>query len=128
GDLARHVPGAPARGGVPALVHPARGKPMMIEGARWKKWVWFYLPLGAFIIGLLFPFYWMAITTLLPDIELYRPWNSPLYKPFWTNNPTLAHIKNLLYETLFGQWMWHTMLIAFLATIISLVCGVPAGS
>jgi multiple sugar transport system permease protein len=100
---------------------------MMIEGARWKKWVWFYLPLGAFIVGLLFPFYWMAITTLRPDIELYRPWNSPLYKPFWTNNPTLDHIKNLLYETLFGQWMWNTMLIAFLATIISLLCGVFAG-
>ena len=28
----------------------------MIEGARWKKWAWFYLPLGAFIVALLFPF------------------------------------------------------------------------
>jgi multiple sugar transport system permease protein len=99
----------------------------MIEGARWKKWVWFYLPLGAFIFALLFPFYWMAVTTLRPDRELYRPWNSPLYTPFWTSQPTLDHIKNLLYETLFGQWMWNTMLIAALATIISLFCGVLAG-
>jgi len=99
----------------------------MIEGARWKKWLWFYMPLGAFIFALLFPFYWMAVTTLRPDRELYRPWNSPLYKPFWTSQPTLEHVKNLLYETLFGQWMWNTMLIAALATIISLFCGVLAG-
>ena len=99
----------------------------MIEGARWKKWLWFYLPLGTFVFALLFPFYWMAVTTLRPDRELYRPWNSPLYEPFWTSSPTLVHIKNLLYETLFGQWMWNTMLIATLATIISLVCGVFAG-
>ena len=35
----------------------------MIEGARWRKWLWFYLPMGMFILGLLFPFYWMAVTT-----------------------------------------------------------------
>ncbi|HEY7239904.1 MAG TPA: carbohydrate ABC transporter permease, partial [Burkholderiales bacterium] len=99
----------------------------MIEGARWKKWLWFYLPMGAFILALLFPFYWMAVTTLRPDGELYRPWNHPLYAPFWTSNPTFDHIKNLVQETLFDQWLWNTMLIALAATLISLVCGVFAG-
>jgi multiple sugar transport system permease protein len=99
----------------------------MIEGAKWKKWLWFYLPLSLFIIGLLFPFYWMLVTTLKPDGELYRPWNHPLYSPFWTSAPTLDHIKSLLQETLFGTWMWNTMLIATIATLISLFCGVIAG-
>ena len=99
----------------------------MIEGARWKKWLWFYLPMSMFILGLLFPFYWMAVTTVRPDRELYRPWNHPLYSPFWTSNPTLDHIKNLLQETLFDRWMWNTMLIALAATLISLLCGVLAG-
>jgi multiple sugar transport system permease protein len=99
----------------------------MIEGARWKKWLWFYLPMGMFIVALLFPFYWMLVTTVRPDSELYRPWNHPLYMPFWTTHPTFEHIKNLLYETLFGVWMWNTMLIAFAATLISLFCGVIAG-
>jgi multiple sugar transport system permease protein len=99
----------------------------MIEGAKWKKWLWFYLPMGLFILGLLFPFYWMLVTTLKPDGELYRPWNHPLYSPFWTSAPTLDHVKNLLYETLFGTWMWNTMLIALVATLISLFCGVIAG-
>ena len=99
----------------------------MIEGAKWKKWLWFYLPLGMFILGLLFPFYWMLVTTLKPDGELYRPWNHPLYSPFWTSAPTLDHVRNLLQETLFGTWMWNTMLIATVATLISLFCGVIAG-
>jgi len=99
----------------------------MIEGARWKKWLWFYLPMALFIIALLFPFYWMMVTTLKPDGELYRPWNHPLYSPFWTSAPTLDHIKSLLQETLFGTWMWNTMLIATVATLISLFCGVIGG-
>lgn len=98
----------------------------MIEGAKWKKWLWFYLPLGLFILGLLFPFYWMLVTTLKPDGELYRPWNHPLYSPFWTSAPTLDHVRSLLQDTLFGTWMWNTMLIATVATLISLFCGASA--
>jgi multiple sugar transport system permease protein len=99
----------------------------MIEGARWKKWLWFYLPLGAFVLALLFPFYWMIVTTVRPDGELYRPWNHPLYSPFWTAHPTFEHVKDLLQETLFNTWMLNTMFIALVATLISLVCGVIAG-
>jgi multiple sugar transport system permease protein len=84
----------------------------MIEGARWKKWLWFYVPLGGFIVALLFPFYWMVVTTVRPDGELYRPWNHPLYSPFWTSHPTLEHVKSLVQDTLFNTWMWNTMLIA----------------
>ena len=54
----------------------------MIEGAIWRRWVFFYFPLTAFIVALLFPFYWMVITTIRPDSELYRPWNAPNYAPF----------------------------------------------
>ncbi|HJT61434.1 MAG TPA: carbohydrate ABC transporter permease [Burkholderiales bacterium] len=99
----------------------------MIEGARWKKWLWFYLPMALFIVALLFPFYWMMVTTLKPDGELYRPWNHPLYSPFWTSAPTLDHVRSLLQDTLFGTWMWNTMLIAAVATLISLFCGVIGG-
>ena len=65
----------------------------MIEGASWRRWVFFYVPVTAFVVTLLFPFYWMVITTLRPDKELYRPWNAPNYTPFWTTNPTLEHIQ-----------------------------------
>jgi len=99
----------------------------MIEGAKWRRWVYFYIPLAGFLIWLLFPFYWMMITTVRPDGELYRPWNAPNYTPFWTNNPTFEHISYLFTETLFATWLWNTMVIALAATAISLVCGVFAG-
>jgi len=99
----------------------------MIEGAIWRRWVYFYLPLALFIVFLLFPFYWMIITTVRPDGELYRPWNAVNYSPFWTWNPTLDHFRYLFEETLFGTWLWNTMFIAIVSTAISLVCGVLAG-
>jgi multiple sugar transport system permease protein len=99
----------------------------MIEGALWRKWVFFYVPMALFLLFLLFPFYWMAITTVRPDGELYRPWNAANYAPFWTANPTLEHIRFLLDETLFSTWMWNTMLISLASTLISLFCGILAG-
>ncbi len=99
----------------------------MIEGARWRRWVSFYLPLGMFVLVLLFPFYWMMITTVRPDGELYRPWNAANYNPFWTNYPTMDHIVLLLEETLFSTWLWNTMIISLASTLISLTCGVFAG-
>jgi multiple sugar transport system permease protein len=99
----------------------------MIEGARWRRWAFFNAPLGLFVFTLLFPFYWMMVTTVRPDRELYRPWSAPNYAPFWTSDPTLAHIRFLLEETLFSTWMMNTMLIALVSTIISLICGLFAG-
>ena len=99
----------------------------MIEGAIWRRWLFSYLPLILFVVVLLFPFYWMIITTFRPDGELYRPWNAANNMPFWTNKPTLEHIYYLFEETNFGRWMFNTMLIALVSTIISLFCGVLAG-
>jgi multiple sugar transport system permease protein len=99
----------------------------MIEGAKWRRWVFFYIPLGVFVFSLLFPFYWMAVTTVRPDNELYRPWMAPNYTPFWTAHPTWEHITYLLEETLFSTWMWNTMFIALVSTLISLFCGLLAG-
>src|SRR5258708_2770777 len=99
----------------------------MIEGAIWRKWIFFYVPMALFLLFLLFPFYWMVITSVRPDGELYRPWNSVNYNPFWTWKPTWDHVRYLFEETLFASWLWNTMLIALVSTAISLVCGVFAG-
>jgi multiple sugar transport system permease protein len=99
----------------------------MIEGSPWRRWVFFRVPLAAFLIFLLFPFYWMVITTFRPDGELYRPWRAANYTPFWTSSPTLDHVKYLFNETVFTTWLWNTMVIATASTIISLICGVLAG-
>jgi len=99
----------------------------MIEGALWRKWIFFYIPLTLFLVFLLFPFYWMIITSFRPDGELYRPWNSVNYNPFWTWKWTLEHVHYLLEETLFATWLWNTTFIALASTLISISCGVFAG-
>jgi multiple sugar transport system permease protein len=99
---------------------------MVIE-RRWKKMFYFYIPLSVFILFTLFPFYWMAVTAFRPDPELYRTWRQANATPFWTLDPTLEHFKGLLSSTEFLQWLWNTMLIATVSTIISLICGMFAG-
>ena len=87
-----------------------------------KKLMSAYLPLGAFLFVLLFPFYWMAITAFKPDKELLsRDGN-----PFWINSPTLAHVKKLLFDTAYPEWMWNTVLVSVTSTIFSLVASVLA--
>src|SRR5450755_3886167 len=81
-----------------------------------------YLPLFVFIVVLLFPFYWMAITALKPDADLL----SREGNPFWVKNPTLAHIKKLLFETAYPDWLWNTILVSVVSTFLSIFCSVLA--
>ena len=97
-----------------------------VAGARWKRWVFLYLQLGAFVVITLFPFYYMAVTSLRPDREMYIPWNRPNFAPFWTLQPTLEHFTLLFRETLFLRWLANTLIISVLSTGIALVCGLLA--
>ena len=90
----------------------------MIE-RKWKKWVAFYVPMALFIVFTLFPFYWMAVTAFRPDPELYRTWRQPNAAPLWTLEPTLEHVK-ACWNHRVPTWLWNTMLIAIVSTIISL--------
>ena len=85
------------------------------------------MPLTAFVIFLLFPFYWMLATTMRPDRELYRPWSSPHLPAVLDIASDFEHIHDLLTETLFWTWMLNTMIISIAATAISLFCGLLAG-
>lgn len=98
----------------------------MVAGAWWKRWVFLYLPLAAFVIITLFPFYYMAVTSLRPDREMYIPWNRPNFAPFWTLKPTLEHFALLFRETLFLRWLLNTLIISVLSTGIALFCGLLA--
>jgi multiple sugar transport system permease protein len=75
-----------------------------------------------FLIVLLFPFYWMVITTFKPNEELL----SREGNPFWVHNPTLAHIHKLLFETSYPEWLWNTVLVSVVSTFLSIVCSVLA--
>lgn len=87
-----------------------------------RRWVTVYIPLILMLFILLFPFYWMGMTSFKPDAELLsRDGN-----PFWINNPTLDHFKKLLFETSYPQWLWNTILVSVASTFISLFASVLA--
>ncbi len=87
-----------------------------------RKVVTVYVPLLVFLFVLLFPFYWMVITSVKPDNELLsRDGN-----PFWVIAPTLAHFKKLLFDTAYPEWLWNTVLVSVVATAFSLFASVLA--
>ena len=82
-----------------------------------------YLPLAVFVFVLLFPFYWMTITAIKPNAQLT---DYDTYSPFWVVEPTLEHIRYLLWETSYPGWLWNTMLVSVASTVLSLVAAVFA--
>ena len=92
-----------------------------LDTAR-SRWVTVYAPLGVFVFVLLFPFYWMVITSVKPNNELLsRDGN-----PFWVIKPTLEHFHKLLFKTAYPEWLWNTVFISVISTVVSLACAVLA--
>ncbi|MBV8169870.1 MAG: carbohydrate ABC transporter permease, partial [Alphaproteobacteria bacterium] len=98
------------------------------EGMRYletlpRRIVTVYVPLVAFLIVLLFPFYWMALTSFKPDDQLY---DYAKYSPFWIKDVTLQHVNKLLFDTSYPEWMWNTILVSVVSTFVSLFASVGA--
>lgn len=87
-----------------------------------RRWVTLYIPLLVFLFVLLFPFYWMGMTSFKSNQELM----SKAANPFWLVEPTLAHFERLLFRTEYPQWLWNTMLVSVVATFLSLFAAVLA--
>ncbi|MCP9629492.1 carbohydrate ABC transporter permease [Rhodopseudomonas palustris] len=88
-----------------------------------RRLVTLYLPLAIIIVILLFPFYWMALTSIKPDEQLI---DMETYNPFWVVKPTLKHISKLLFETQYPRWLWNTMYVAAASTVLSIFASVLA--
>jgi multiple sugar transport system permease protein len=88
-----------------------------------RRVVTLYLPLFVILIVLLFPFYWMALTSIKPDEQLI---NMDKFNPFWVVHPTFKHISKLLFETQYPRWLWNTMYVAVGATTLSIIASVLA--
>lgn len=90
---------------------------------RLERRLFIYAPLAFAMLFLVGPFYWMAITALKPDSELYDGAKSPLY----VATPSLDHFRFIFEKTDFVTWTMNTMMVATLSTIIALAMGIPAG-
>ena len=104
-------------------VTEAEGPQLLSWDSRARRIVTIYVPLVCFLIILLFPFYWMGVTTFKPDTELLDFKNN---NPFWINSPTLVNIKKLLFDTDYGHWLVTTMFVAIGSTFLSLLASVLA--
>ena len=88
-----------------------------------RRMVTLYLPLSIIVVILLFPFYWMALTSVKPDNQLL---DMETYSPFWVWHPTLKHFYKLLFESHYPRWLWNTMYVAIGATTLSIIASVLA--
>jgi multiple sugar transport system permease protein len=104
-----------------------REEPVSTEGMGYleslpRRVATLYLPLGVFLFVLLFPFYWMVMTSIKSNAELI----SREGNPFWVVAPTLEHFQHLIFETDYPSWMWNTVLVSVVSTFTSLAASVLA--
>ena len=74
-----------------------------------------YLVVGPFAILLAFPFYWMLVTMLKEDLDLYNAENVPyVYNPlqwrFW-ESATTKHVEFLFTDTHYLDWVVNTTIV-----------------
>jgi len=78
---------------------------------------------GGFAFFGAFPFYWMLIAMFKRDHDLFNPANNP----FLFNEPyTLDHLRLLLFETHFLQYLANTFFVGLVVVLITLMAAVPA--
>ena len=84
-----------------------------------------YAGLTPFLVIAVFPIFWMVITALKQESDLYRMDNIP----FWFHlPPTLKNFKTLFYQTNYGYWIVNTMMISCGWRCITLLTAVRPGT
>ena len=80
--------------------------------------------IAAFAVFAAFPFYWMLITTFKETRDLLNTANNPFV---YNMPPTTEHLRILIRDTLYLDWLWNTAWVGVLVVLITLVLAVPAG-
>ncbi len=82
-----------------------------------------YLPLVLVLFVLLFPFYWMIMTSFKSLSEIFDYTQSPL----WVSAPTLDNYRFLFEKVEFGQWAVNSLVVSAVTTLFSLAVSIAAG-
>jgi multiple sugar transport system permease protein len=94
------------------------------RGARIRSSVWGYANVLPFVLFALFPFYYMVITSLKTDAELYNLKSIPF---LIQTGVVTDHYRYLFEKTEFLTWMLNSLIISVVATAASLVIAILAG-
>jgi multiple sugar transport system permease protein len=79
-----------------------------------------YLLIAVVLIVMLFPFYWMVLTSLRSQVD------NVSRVPVWFFTPTWENYQNVIARNNFLEFTWNSFVIAALSTGIGLVLGLPA--
>lgn len=73
-----------------------------------------YVALGLLLVFLLFPFYWVIVTSFKGTDQIRT-----MSSPFWPDPWTFEHYNYMLTESQFPTWFWNTVQVAVVSTVIS---------
>lgn len=79
-----------------------------------------YLLMALVLVVMLFPFYWMILTSFRNQLA------NTSATPVWFFEPTLANYVNVIRENDFLGFTWNSFVIAALSTLLGLAIGLPA--
>jgi multiple sugar transport system permease protein len=84
------------------------------------KTIAIYLLIIVVLVIMLFPFYWMVLTSLRTQVDNLSP------RPVWFFTPTMENYRNVIARNNFLEFTWNSLIIASLSTGIGLILGLPA--
>jgi multiple sugar transport system permease protein len=94
------------------------------RGARWRSAAFGYANVVPFVAFALFPFYYMVITSLKKDAELYNLQSVP----FLIQSGLITdHYRYLFFKTEFFTWIKNSLIISVVSTSVSVVIAILAG-
>ena len=94
------------------------------RAARIRSTAFAYANLAPYVFFVLFPFYFMVVTSFKSNAELYNLKSIP----FWIQSGAiLDHYALLFQKTDFVTWMKNSLLVAVVATAVSVAISILAG-
>ncbi len=87
----------------------------------WRHKAFSYGIVVPFAIVLAFPFFWMAVTSLKPEAQVYDP------TKVWHFHPTLASYGYLFHHTDYVRWLANSTFVGVMVVLITLIVAMPAG-
>ena len=94
------------------------------RGARLRSAIFGYASIIPFVAFAVFPFYYMVITSLKKDAELYNLQSVPF---LIQTGMITDHYRYLFFRTEFLTWMTNSLIISVVSTSVSVVIAILAG-
>jgi len=93
-----------------------------IRLSRLSRWIFLHCCAVVLVVFVLFPYYWLVISSFKPLPELTR--GTPTLFP---ESFTLQHYLRILRESEFGRYLFNSTIVAGMTSVVSTIMAVGAG-